>query len=69
MRLLRDAGVPQSETGECELDFDVMDNAVLWELDHLILGPAGGHNTGNGHLVSRLQSVCSITMFAAHAPD
>ncbi|KAK9826623.1 hypothetical protein WJX74_006433 [Apatococcus lobatus] len=56
MRLLRDAGVPQSETGECELDFDVMDNSVLWELDHLILGSAGGHHTGNGHMESDTDS-------------
>ena len=51
MRLLRDNGVPQSETGECELDFDVLDNHVLWELDRMILGP-GGQAMGNGHLVS-----------------
>ena len=41
MRLLRDNGVPQSETGECELDFDALANNVLWELDHMILGSGG----------------------------
>lgn len=56
MQLLREAGVPQSETGECELDFDVMDNSVLWELDNLILGCAGGHHTGNGHMESDTDS-------------
>lgn len=60
MQLLREAGVPQSETGECELDFDVMDNSVLWELDNLILGSAGGHHTGNGHMVRTPASACTF---------
>lgn len=51
MQLLRTAGVPQSDTGECELDFDMMENAVLWELDHLVSGSADGHH-GNGTMVS-----------------